>query len=173
MSSPNQSSQGRLPFNRALGLIPVLVALHNAEEYPRIVPYARRHGVQIGKTQMLVAVLLVTLLPIPITARATRGASASWDRILSLAVPAALFVNALGHLGQTLWLRDYWPGTITGIGLNAPFALYLYRRAAAEGYLSTRQLAVAAALGAALMAPVALVAQTVGMVTSRWLRRGP
>lgn len=149
-------------FRKALWLTPVAMVAHNAEEYPAIVDYANRHGWRMSRTQMLVAIVLVTLLPFPITAAASRSQKGGFRLILGLALPAALFVNALGHLGQTIFYRDYSPGTATGLGVNVPLAVYLYRRASHEGQLSDRQLRHAAALGTVMLFPVVFAAQAIG-----------
>jgi hypothetical protein len=55
---------------------------------------------------------------------------------LALALPVAFAFNAITHLFQTVRHRDYMPGTLTGVAINVPLALYIYRRALREGYLS-------------------------------------
>ena len=109
--------------------------VHNAEEYPAIVDYANRHGWRVDKTQMFTAIVLATILSIPVAAAAARSPKGSRRLALVLTLQGALAVNALGHLGQTFWYRDYSPGTLTGLGVNVPFAAYIYRRAVREGYL--------------------------------------
>ncbi|MGF1471287.1 MAG: hypothetical protein ACFB50_06015 [Rubrobacteraceae bacterium] len=54
------------------------------------------------------------------------------------------------------------PGLVLGLAINVPLALYLYRRAAREGHLSTRQLKWAAVLGTGSLFPVLLAAQLAG-----------
>ncbi len=120
---------------------------------------------------MLVAIILVTLLPFPVTVAATRSPKGSLRLVLGLALPAALFVNALGHLGQTIFYRDYSPGTATGLGVNVPLAVYLYQRASREGQLSARQLRQAAALGTVLLFPVVLAAQAIGRLVDHYRKQ--
>ena len=130
-----------MPFRRALWLIPVAIAAHNAEEYPKMVEYANRHGWRIwsgpaGRRRWRVAILLATILPFLITAAAVRSPKGSHRMNLALALPAVFAFNALTHLLQTVRHRDYMPGTITGLAINVPLALYIYGRALREGYLS-------------------------------------
>jgi hypothetical protein len=78
--------------------------------------------------------------------------------------------NAGTHLAQTIFLRDYSPGTITGITINVPLVVLLYRQAIHEGVLSPREVREAAMIGAGLMAPTALVLQLFGWGIDRALR---
>ena len=156
-------------FSRFLWTIPLSVLLHNLEEYPRIVTYAQRHGVPIKRRQMGIAVALATLLPFATTATAVLKPSTRVPLQLTLATPSLMAVNALAHLAQTIILRDYSPGTVTGVGLNLPLAVYLYRYAAREKVLTARELRRAGLVRAVSMAPLALILQGMGAIVDRLL----
>lgn len=156
-------------FVRLLWAIPPSVLLHNLEEYPRIVDYAHRHGIAINRRQMGIAVLLATLLPLPVTVAATKQPADRRRLQLALAIPALMAFNAGAHLAQTILLRDRSPGTITGVGVNIPLALLLYRRALRDGVLTPDELRKAAIIGASAMAPAALLLQLIGWGVDRVL----
>ena len=164
------SHQHTRSFALLLWSIPLSVLIHNLEEYPRIVAYARRHGVPLNRRQMGIAFALATVLPLPITAAATKRPTTRRLH-LALAIPALMAANAGTHLAQTLVLRDYSPGVITGVGVNVPLACYLYVRTMRERRLTPRELRHAALLGAGLMAPAALVLQIIGWSIDRALPR--
>jgi hypothetical protein len=155
------------PFARLLWSVPLSVLLHNLEEYPRIVTFAQRHGVPIKRRPMGLAVALATLLPWIITAVAARRPTTSMPLRLTLAMPSLMAVNALIHLAQTILLRDYSPGTVTGVVINLPLAGYLYQWAAREGLLPPRELRRVAMVGTASMVPLALVLQALGWMLDR------
>jgi hypothetical protein len=88
---------------------------------------------------------------------------------IGLLVPAIMATNAASHAGQTILFRDYSPGTLTGLGLNNSYAIYLYRRAVREGYLWPDQLRTMLFRGALLMAPSAFALQLIGGMIARRL----
>jgi hypothetical protein len=163
------SDTGQRRFARLLWAIPLSILVHNLEEYPRIVAYARRHGVPIRRRPMGIAVALATVLPLPVTAAAVRRIPSRGWLQLALAIPALMAANGAMHLGQTIALRDYSPGTVTGVAINIPLAIGLYRRAARERWLAPGELRRAALLGAAAMAPLALLLQALGWLLDRVL----
>ncbi len=168
---PARWRERRPSFLTALWLVPAVMAAHNAEEYPAIIDFVNRHGWRVDKTQMFVAIILAMILPVPVVAAATRSSKGSRRLILALALQGALAINALGHLGQTLWYRDYSPGTLTGLGLNVPLAAYIYKRAVGEGYLFADQARRAAVLGAVLLVRGTLGLQVAGRLITSILSR--
>jgi hypothetical protein len=166
-----QDEQPAQAFARLLWAIPLSVLIHNLEEYPRIVDYAQRHGLAINRRQMGIAVILATLLPVPIVAAANNRPASRRHLQIALAIPALMAVNGGTHLAQTLFLRDYSPGTVTGIMLNVPLAILLYQQAIRAGRLRGREARQAAVAGAGLMAPAALMLQLIGWGIDRALQR--
>jgi hypothetical protein len=96
---------------------------------------------------MGIAVVLATLLPIPLVIAAIKHPTSRRRLQVALAIPALMAVNAGTHLTQTLILHDYPPGTITGLTINVPLAVWLYRQAMCEGVLTLHQLRQAALQG--------------------------
>ena len=159
-------------FGSSLWLIPLSILIHNLEEYPRIVAYARRHGVGIDRRQMGIAVLLATLLPIPVVAAASQQPTNRRRMQLALAIPALMALNAGTHMAQTIALQDYSPGTITGITVNMPLAIWLYREALREGVLTAPELRRAALLGCGMLTPAALILLLLGWLIDHLLQPG-
>jgi hypothetical protein len=134
---------------QVLWLVPVLLALHNAEEalfFHRYLPLvvarlpstwqAIAGPITLG--QVWLALALVTLLPFGLAAWAVgRGSSvALW---LLLLVQATVLLNVLWHVAAaTLFFDGYAPGLVTAVAINLPFSIYLLRRAAREEWVSTR-----------------------------------
>lgn len=154
-----------------LWMIPLAILIHNIEEYPRIVTFAQRHGIPIRRRPVGIAVALATVLPFPLVYAAIRHPHNRRYRQAALALSALMAANAGTHLAQTVLLRDYSPGTITGLGLNLPLALWLYRTTAREQALMAHELRQAALLGPGMMGPAALLLQLVGWGIDRLLPR--
>lgn len=154
-------------FRLVLALAPTVLALHNLEEYPRIVDYARWHGIKVDHAQMGYAVIIATLAPVPVVAGALHYGPGSRAWLAALSLPALLAANAASHVMQSLIVRDLSPGTITGVGLSLPYALYVYRRAAREGHLPRRYLRGVIAGGVLAMPLATLLAQLIGRLLAR------
>lgn len=158
-------------FVPLLWSIPLSILIHNLEEYPRIVTYAQQHGIAINRRQMGIAIALATLLPIPLVIAAIKHPTSRRRLQVALAIPALITVNAGTHLTQTLILHDHSPGTITGLTINVPLAVWLYHQAMREDVLTPHQLRQAVVSGAVPMAPAALVLQLIGWVVD-WAMQG-
>jgi hypothetical protein len=74
------------------------------------------------------------------------GARCLW---LGLSIAALMLWNTLLHLGTSLKLRRYMPGTVTAVALYIPLGLFAYERFLASGRLDPTALAVSIALGLA------------------------
>jgi hypothetical protein len=131
-----------------LWLIPVFLALHNAEEaltFPSYLPYiATRVPVRLppdAYSRLLVALAVVTAIPFVVAVWAyarPRSRAALWTLLL---IQTVVFVNAISHaLVAAFVLRGYGPGLLTALALNLPFSIYLLRRAVRERWLSPRAL---------------------------------
>jgi hypothetical protein len=155
----------RLPqigFKQALWLTPMTLVVHNLEEFPRILDFEQRHlhgvtGMLPGYNQMAAAIVLTDILPFVIAANAARSGPHSWGVGIHLGLQAALFANAVTHLGQTLWFSDYSPGTATALLLFVPMTFYLYRQVLREGYVTRGEAISAAAVGAIALVPAILL----------------
>jgi len=157
-------------------LVPLLFALHNAEEAPRMATWVRRVTPRfmppITAFQFAVAVALLTLLVLLLTLAAARALPLRLGVLLMAGVQAIIFVNALTHVGSALWYRGYTPGLATAVLLTVPFSLYLFHRLLASPHLSGTGLGVALAIAPLLMVALTRSALYVGAVVERrW--RGP
>ena len=170
MLAPHSDRRHAEAFVPLLWSFPLSVLIHNLEEYPRIVDYAQRHGLAINRRQMGIAVALATILPVLFIAPAIMRPTSRRRLQLALVMPASMAVNAGTHLAQTIVLRDYSPGTITGITMNVPVAVLLYRQAMHDGVLTPRELRQAAVAGASLMVPVTFVLLLIGWGIDRALQ---
>jgi hypothetical protein len=155
-----------LDFATAIGLFPLAVALHVADEwlggFPR---WARRfaspaysdrkylitHAVAIGGSAAFA--LLVTTFPAPWLI---------WLFVASWFAPGVTW-NAFFHAGASLRSRELCPGALTGVALYLPLSAALYSELLRERLLSPQ------ALGIALLAAAAFHTLEVRRsVFSRW-----
>jgi Protein of unknown function with HXXEE motif len=147
---------------RVLWLVPVLLALHNAEEalfFPRYLPFVlarlpegwRAIAGPVTLGQVGAALLLVTLIPFLLAAWASLRPQSTVPVWLLLLMQTTLLLNVLWHVTAAALVFDgYAPGLVTAVLVNLPFSVYLLRRAAREGWVSRR--AMWALLPGALLA---------------------
>ncbi len=131
----------------AIWLVPLLLALHNAEEallFPRYLPLAIARlpeGLQavagaITLGQVWSALALVTAVPFGIAAWAASNPSNRLAVWLLLLVQTTILLNVLWHLAAAVVVfQGYAPGLVTAVCLNLPFSIYLLRRAAVEQWV--------------------------------------
>jgi hypothetical protein len=159
------------PLTHLFWLVPLLFALHNAEEAPRMADWARAVDAQfmpaVSTMQFTVSVALLTLLVVVLTVLAVRGMPPRIGVPLMTGVQAIIFVNAFSHIGATIRYRRYSPGLMTAVLLNLPFSLILFHRALATAHLSWRGLLIALALAPILMVALARGALEVGRAVTR------
>ena len=128
-------------------MVPVLLAMHNAEEalfFPRYLPFVLARlpagwqavAAPLTTGQVWLALAVVTALGVAASAWAERrpaSPAALWPVLL---MQATMLVNALWHVAVAIVLfRGYAPGLVTALLLNLPFSVYLLRRAAAERWV--------------------------------------
>lgn len=133
---------------RVLWLVPLLLALHNAEEavfFPRYLPFvlarlpaawrAVAGPVTSGQVWLALAIVTAGALGLAVWAQRRPGsATALW---LLLLLQATVLLNVLWHTAAAVVLfRGYAPGLVTALLLNLPFSLYLLARAVRERWLS-------------------------------------
>jgi hypothetical protein len=153
-------------------LIPTLLTLHNAEEalafrtyMPRMQgllpePFASLEA-SLPYSAMLGALFVISALAFVVAFAAARPTSrrALW---VLLALEATVGINVVAHLlSAVIIFHGYGPGLATALLINAPFAVYCFRRAQREQWLS----------GAALRAlvPAALVLHGPVLLGGLWL----
>jgi hypothetical protein len=135
------------PRPRVLWLVPLLLAIHNAEEallFPRYLPLvlsrlpegwrALAGAVTLG--QVGIALALVTLVPLLLAIWAFRHPDSELPVWLLLLVQATVLLNVLWHVAAAVVVfGGYAPGLLTALLINLPFSIYLLRRAARERWV--------------------------------------
>lgn len=150
----------------AIWLVPVVLAVHNAEEalaFRRFLPRLasslpgplRLIEQRLTFGSMLAVLVLVTLVGVAVALWSTfrpRSQVALWA---VFAVVATIALNVGSHVVSAIAIvRGYAPGLVTAALVNAPFAVYLFRRAAREHWLSRRALLWTIPAALALHGPV-------------------
>jgi hypothetical protein len=133
-----------LPFDRLLWLVPIFFALHNLEEAPFMESWSKRIPLKVHPTittrQFIVAVTSLTAAGFLLTYISLGYLQPTIGYLLVLEMQAILLVNAfLPHIGSTIRFRMYSPGVISAVVITLPFSFYLFRRAFAEGILTSDQ----------------------------------
>ena len=131
----------------ALWLIPIALAVHNAEEaimFPVYLPVLRSRlpaslqplvaAVQPGGLR--VALVWATAIPFVVLLWVTLRPASLGARWCALLVQAVVAVNVVSHLVvAAVVMRGYSPGLASAVLINAPISVYLFRRAARERWL--------------------------------------
>ena len=155
-----------------LWLIPLLAAIHNAEEaatMPRFLgkehlwlPAAARDIVaNVSYSQFFVAIIFVTLIPIVIAAFGDLSRERSAAAYALFCVQVVMFINVFWHLAMALLARGYVPGLISALAINLPFSIYILRRALVERWFSRRATGLAFVIALLLHGPVLWLIMTV------------
>ena len=146
----------------------LLFALHNAEEAvafryflprtPAVLPEpAATLAARLSYSSLLIALAVVSVLGLLVALAADRYPQSSRALWAVLVLEATVGLNALAHLGTALALfRGYGPGVITAAFVNAPFAVYCFRRAARERWVSPTALRATLPAALVLHGPVLL-----------------
>lgn len=138
-----------MPSRRQLAWwVPVLLTLHNAEEALTFKEYLPRlpallpeplasFEARLSYPEMLAALVALSAIATLIAAFASLSGNSrrAWWPLLAL--EAAVALNVIVHVaGALLVFRGYAPGLITAVAVNAPFAIYFFRRAAREQWVT-------------------------------------
>jgi len=103
------------------------------------------------QAQVTIAVGLLLLPFLLVTAAAAREARPGPWLSAYVMLLGGFFLHAFGHLGQALFFRGYVPGLIGALLAVVPGSLYVYRRLFAAGLLHGRKAAVLAVVGLAAL----------------------
>jgi hypothetical protein len=155
------------PGKRELVLwVPVLVTVHNVEEalgfksyLPRLPvllpePFASFEA-RLSYPAMLGALVTVSALAILIAACAWFRSESRGALWALLAVEATMALNVVAHVTSAVVVfRGYGPGLITAVAVNGPFAIYFFRRAAREQWVSQEALWATIPMALLLHGPV-------------------
>ena len=154
-------------------LIPIFLTLHNAEEALAFPAYVTRMRTllpeplasiqaSLSYSTILGALTVLSALAFLIALAAAARPESRRALWVLLALEATIAVNVIAHLlGAVIVYHGYGPGLATALMINAPFAIYCFRRVRRERWVST------AALGATV--PVALILHGPILVGGLWL----
>ena len=135
----------------AVWAVPVLLALHNAEEaltFPRYLEKVRGHepwlmrglADSVDSHALFGALLIVTVVPLLVSLWSwlrPKSKAAFWCVML---IQATVFLNVFAHIASAITVfRGYGPGLLTALAINLPFSIYLFRRAQKEKWLPRRE----------------------------------
>jgi len=135
-----------------LGLVPVVLVVHNAEEALTLSAYLGRLqalmpvwlenmvGGTVSLKQGWLALILVSLVGLLMGLPVGMKREDRLALFLPLAVLAALLLNVVSHLVIAVRLGGYGPGLVSALLLVLPFSLWLLQRAWRERWLSPRLL---------------------------------
>jgi hypothetical protein len=149
-------------------LIPIFLTLHNAEEAIAFPAYLHRLptllpepfaalGASVSVSEMLGALTALSAMAFLIA-----GIAVAWpksERALwaLLALEAAVGFNVIAHvLSAVLVFHGYGPGLATALLINAPFAIYCFRRARRDMWLTPTALRATVPAGLILHGPILL-----------------
>ena len=133
---------------RVLWLVPVLLALHNAEEalfFPRYLPFVLARlppgwqavAAPLTTGQVWSALAVVTGVAFAVAWWAHLRPDSRTALWLLLLIQSAVLLNAVWHVAIAFVLfGGYAPGLVTAVALNLPFSIHLLRRAFREQWLS-------------------------------------
>ena len=149
-------------------LIPILLALHNAEEAMTFRRYAPRVAALLPPTfasvaarltpaSFVLALAVLTLLAFVLALLADVRPQSQRRLWLLLALQAAIGLNVLAHVfTAAVVLRGYGPGLATALMLNAPFTVYCFLHARRERWVSAAALRATVPMAFVLHGPVLL-----------------
>ena len=151
-----------------VGLVPLVLTVHNAEEavafhrmWPRVgallagpLPNVEA---RLSVPAMLQALGILSLLGCLLAAGVLLRPQWRGGWWLLLALESAMGINVIAHVVSALLVfRGYGPGLVTALVLNAPFAAYCLARARRERWVSERAWRASFVGGAVLHGPVLL-----------------
>ena len=149
-------------------LIPLLLTLHNSEEALAFRAYMPRMRTllpeplaglvsSLSYSTMLSALTVLSALAFLI-AWATRARPESQRTLWALLVlEATVGLNVIGHLlSAVIVFHGYGPGLATAVMINAPFAIYCFRRVRREQWVSPAALRATIPAALILHGPILL-----------------
>jgi hypothetical protein len=169
------NTPGRLSRRTVAWLVTGLFTLHNAEEALAFRTYLPRMQVLLPEpfarfaATLSYPVMLVALAVVSVFAFLVALAAATWPQSpralwALLTVEAVIGLNVIAHaISALLVFHGYGPGLATALLINAPFAIYCFRRAHRERWVS------ATALEATV--PAALILHGPVLLGGLWLAR--
>jgi hypothetical protein len=129
-------------------LVPVLLTVHNAEEALAFRAYLPRMRTLLPEpftglaASLSYSALLLALTVVSVAAFLVAAAAAARPRSIAsmwllLSLEAMVALNVVAHLASAAFVfHGYDPGLGTAVMVNAPFAVYCFRRARMEQWVS-------------------------------------
>ncbi len=128
-----------------LTLVAVTLVAHLAEEFIAFPLYLSKLGRQLpawlpspalqhSMTNLRLSLVAGAVLPSLVIVWAIISRSHGF-LIASLVVEAVLLVNGFAHLLSAALRWGYGPGLITGVLINIPFGIYVFRKVVREGWI--------------------------------------
>jgi len=160
-------------------LVPILLAIHNAEEalfFPRYLPFVlyrlpaawQALIAPLTTGQVGAALGVVTAVAFIVAWWSYQSPDSPVALWLVLLIQTTVLLNVVWHAAAAVVLfGGYAPGVATAVLLNLPFSIYLLRRAARERWLGPR--ALWALIPAAIVLHGPLLAALL-VLTERWPR---
>jgi hypothetical protein len=158
----------QLPRRTVVWLVMAFFTLHNAEEALMFRTYLPRMRALLPETFASLAatlsypVMLVALATVSVLAFLVVLAAATWPHSplalwALLTLEAVVGLNVIAHvLSALLIFHGYGPGLVTAVLINAPFAIYCFRRARRERWVGTAALATVVPAALILHGPILL-----------------
>jgi hypothetical protein len=149
-------------------LVPILLTLHNAEEALAFPAYMRRMRTllpepfasleaSLSYSTILGALTVLSALAFLIALFAAARPKSQGTLWALLVLEAAVGVNVIVHLlSAVIVFHGYGPGLATALMINAPFAIYCFRRAQREQWLSPAALRATIPASLILHGPILL-----------------
>jgi hypothetical protein len=160
-------------------LVPIFLTLHNAEEalafrtyMPRMrtllpEPFASLEA-SLSYAAMFGALTVLSALAFLIALAAAARPQSRRALWALLVLEATVGVNVIAHLLSAVFVfHGYGPGLATALMINAPFAIYCFRRARREQWLSTAALRATIPASLILHGPILLGGLWLAGTTSR------
>jgi hypothetical protein len=160
-------------------LVPIFLTLHNAEEalafrayMPRMrtllpEPFASLEA-SLSYATMLGALTVLSALAFLIAWAAAARPESHRTLWALLVLEATVGVNVIAHLlSAVIVFHGYGPGLATALMINAPFAIYCFRRARREQWLSPAALRATVPAALILHGPILLGGLWLAGTTSR------
>jgi hypothetical protein len=166
-------------FRSVVWLVPILLAIHNAEEalfVPRYLPFVlyrlpaawQALIAPLTTGQVGAALGVVTAVAFLVAWWSSQRPDHPVALWLVLLIQATVLLNVVWHVAAAVVLfGGYAPGVVTALLLNLPFSIYLLRRAARDRWLGPR--ALWALVPAAIVLHGPLLAALL-VFTERWPR---
>lgn len=156
-----------MEYRQVLWLTPILLLIHNFEEYLTMPVFIVRHGQDLpafinnitswSRDQLGLALIIVTLMAFLFTYWGSIGEAKGTGMFLATTTQTVLLINGVQHIAASVWFRTYTPGVLTAIVFYLPLLSYIILRALKEGCISGKLLIYSFILGAAMILPIILL----------------